>query len=100
MCRSIDSIEGEFEEFQRGFVGMGLLRGDDLIEVNSQLTLRAGEEIVVHIGENRKSKARLELPESGDRVGPGLPGGKRAGQRAEVFSAGSEVEFRAKLAHD
>src|ERR1700674_967934 len=98
MGRSMDSVEREFEEFKRRFVGLGLLCGYDLIEVNPELRARAGEEIVVHIGEDRQPKACLELPKSSDRVGPRLPPVKRVGQRADFFGAWSEAKLPGELA--
>ena len=34
MRRSIDSAESQLEQFQRRFISLGLLRGDDLVELD------------------------------------------------------------------
>ena len=64
MGGSIDATQGQLEEFQGRFVGLGLLRGDDCIEVYAELRARAREQIIVHIRENRQPKATLELAKS------------------------------------
>jgi hypothetical protein len=40
---SIHTAEREFEEFQRGFVGLCLLRGDDFVEVDAELGTCCGK---------------------------------------------------------
>jgi hypothetical protein len=61
MGRSVDAAQGILKDFQRWLVGLGLLRSDDGIELNSQLRARAGEECVIDIRNNRQPKAGLEL---------------------------------------
>src|SRR5579864_6167684 len=100
MCRSVDATECEFEEFERRFVGLSLLRGDDFIEVCAKLRPCRREEIVVHIRENRYSKASLELPKCGDCVRPRFPGRQRVRQGTHFLGAGSEAELCRKLADD
>src|SRR5579864_7314916 len=95
-----DTVEGEFEKLQRGFVGLSLLCSDDFVEVHPKLGSRAGEKVIIDVGKNRQPEATLELAKSGDGVGPGLPGGKRLGQRAYFVGTRSKAKLRAKLAHD
>jgi hypothetical protein len=77
---------------------VGLLGGDDFVELDFQLRAGASEEIVVDVGENGQAKSGFELTESGDSVGPGLPGGKRIGQGTDFLHRWSEVKFIAELA--
>ena len=55
---------------------MGLLGGDDLVEVNFEFGAGEGEEIVVYVGKNGKAEAGFELAKCGGGVGPGLPDGE------------------------
>ena len=88
MGGSIDAAQGQFEQLQRRFVGLGLLCGDDFVEFNFQLGAGEGEEIVVDVGENREAKARLELAESGDGVRPGPPRGRESGSERTSLAVG------------
>src|SRR4029077_1493200 len=71
----------QFEHLKRRFVRLGLLRGDYEVERILQAACCGGEEIVVHVGNDRKLVALLELVESGDRVREGQPVGERFGKR-------------------
>jgi hypothetical protein len=43
MCRSVAAAQSYFAQFQGGFVGQGLLRGNDRVEINFELGPRGGE---------------------------------------------------------
>ena len=61
MGRGVNAAQGQLKKLQRRFVGLGLLRGDDFVEIDLELGPSSGEEIVVDIGENREAKAGLQL---------------------------------------
>ena len=97
---SVDAVEGQFEELQGWLIGLALLGGNDIVEIDFESRTRGGEKVVVDIGENGEAEARFKLEERGHSIGPRLPGRKRLGERAGFFGRGSESETGAEATDD
>src|SRR5205085_11914090 len=57
----LDAGQSKFKKFPRGFVGLGLLRSDDCVEIDAKLGASSGEEVVVDVGEDSETEAVFEL---------------------------------------
>ena len=75
-----------FEVGGGGLVRADLLRRDEEVERHGQVAERAGEEVVIHVGEDSEAvTGGHESLERGIRVGEGPPGGERVGEPARAF---------------
>ena len=99
VSRDADAAQCEFENLPGRLVGCCLLSRNDLIEFHSKLRQRGSEEIIVHVRDDGQSKAALEFPERGYRVGPRLPIFQRLRQRAGFLMRWSESQLLSELPH-
>ena len=60
------ALLSEVEYPQRWFVGLGLLRGNHVVEGYLETAGGAGKKFVVNVGDDGELVARLEFAESGD----------------------------------
>lgn len=73
LASNSEALECELKWGERGFVGLGLLGGDHLVEGNFEVTGSSAKEIVVGVGDDRQLVFGLEPGERGNCVGKGLP---------------------------
>src|SRR5258706_5786496 len=77
-----------------GLVGADLLRGDEELEGDGEVAEGAGEQIVIHVGEDSEAAAGGDEPfERGIGVGKRLPGRERVGQPARALGRQRPAEM-------
>ena len=82
--RQPDALEGDLEVVRVRFVAAGHLGGHDPIEVGLEARSRAGEQVVVAVGDDPQPESLPEPPQRLDRIGEGGPLPDRIGERRHV----------------
>src|SRR5580698_11222783 len=71
----------------------------DLVKLHSKLRLGGREEIIIHVGNNRQSKAPVKVAKRGHGIRPRLPFFQGLRQRPDFLVCRHESEFFSELPH-
>ncbi len=91
LTRNADSFLGQVEDSERGFVGLCLLRRDDVIKFDFELAGGRREEGVVHVGDDGQPVTGFQLAKRGDGIWKRLPILDRGWKRIDLAVARCEV---------
>ncbi len=71
----VHGLEGVLEALPGRLVGLGLLGGDDMVELDAHVGQVLGDEVVVRVGDDGDLVPGLQRPQGGRDLGVGAEGG-------------------------